>query len=206
MASPGSRGADDSSATRRTVVSRTPFCARRARLERDDARPSPPPRHDQRSPDRAVVDPALAGPARRGARGGGAAAGRRDLPRDPSAPPASTRPCATSWRESGLSTQAFYRHFRSKDELLVVLLDDGRRRIVDYLAHRMEKADEPAAQIRAYVEGVMAQATDREASARHPPVRRAAGPAGRALRRRAAAIRGVAGATARAAAAQAEVH
>ena len=72
-------------------------------------------------------------------------------------------------RESGLSAQAFYRNFRSKDELLVVLLDDGRRRIVDYLAHRMQKVDDPAGQIRAYVEGVMAQATDREASARTRP-------------------------------------
>jgi AcrR family transcriptional regulator len=71
--------------------------------------------------------------------------------------------------ESGLSTQAFYRHFRSKDELLVVLLDDGRRRIVDYLAHRMEKADGPERQLRAFVEGVMAQATDRTAAARTRP-------------------------------------
>ena len=71
--------------------------------------------------------------------------------------------------ESGLSTQAFYRHFRSKDELLVVLLDDGRRRIVDYLTHRVAKADSPERQVRAYVEGVMAQATDAEAAARTRP-------------------------------------
>jgi AcrR family transcriptional regulator len=71
--------------------------------------------------------------------------------------------------ESGMSTQAFYRHFRSKDELLVVLLDDGRRRIIDYLAHRIAKADGPERQIRAYVEGVMAQAADAEAAARTRP-------------------------------------
>ena len=35
--------------------------------------------------------------------------------------------------EAGLSTQVFYRHFRSKDDLLLVLLDDGRRRFADYL-------------------------------------------------------------------------
>src|SRR5688572_12660528 len=52
--------------------------------------------------------------------------------------------------EAGLSTQAFYRHFRSKDELLVVLLDDGRRRIVDYLAHRMDKATTPEDKLRAF--------------------------------------------------------
>jgi AcrR family transcriptional regulator len=71
--------------------------------------------------------------------------------------------------ESGLSTQAFYRHFRSKDELLVVLLDDGRRRIVDYLAHRIDKATTPESKVRAFVEGVMAQATDRDAAARTRP-------------------------------------
>jgi AcrR family transcriptional regulator len=71
--------------------------------------------------------------------------------------------------ESGLSTQAFYRHFRSKDELLVVLLDDGRRRIVDYLAHRMAKATTPERKLRAYVEGVMAQAADEDAAARTRP-------------------------------------
>jgi AcrR family transcriptional regulator len=77
--------------------------------------------------------------------------------------------------ESGLSTQAFYRHFRSKDELLVVLLDDGRRRIVDYLTHRMEAAHRteqaaaPEQKVRAFVEGVMAQATDRDAAARTRP-------------------------------------
>ena len=30
-------------------------------------------------------------------------------------------------REAKLSTPAFYRHFKSKDELFVMLLDDGRR-------------------------------------------------------------------------------
>ena len=71
--------------------------------------------------------------------------------------------------EAGVSTQAFYRHFRSKDELLAVLLDDGRRRIVDYLAHRMSKVDSPVAQVREFVEGVMAQAIDEAAAARTRP-------------------------------------
>src|SRR4051794_24789532 len=37
--------------------------------------------------------------------------------------------------EAGLSTQVFYRHFRSKDDLLLVVLDDGRRRLAAYLEH-----------------------------------------------------------------------
>jgi AcrR family transcriptional regulator len=71
--------------------------------------------------------------------------------------------------EAGLSTQAFYRHFRSKDDLFVVLLDDGRHRIVDYLTHRMDAVADPAAQIEAFVRGVMAQAGDREAAERTRP-------------------------------------
>lgn len=71
--------------------------------------------------------------------------------------------------EAGLSTQAFYRHFPSKDDLLLVLLEDGRRRLADYLAHRMEKARTPATAIRAWIEGVMAQAIDPQAAARTRP-------------------------------------
>lgn len=72
-------------------------------------------------------------------------------------------------REAGLSTQAFYRHFSSKDELLVVLLEDGRRQLTQYLAHRMSRASTPADKIRAWVEGVLAQAVDPEAAVRTRP-------------------------------------
>lgn len=62
--------------------------------------------------------------------------------------------------EAGLSNQAFYRHFRSKHELLVAVLDEGIRGLADYLAARM--AAEPAAvpAIRAWVRGMAAQAQD----------------------------------------------
>jgi AcrR family transcriptional regulator len=72
-------------------------------------------------------------------------------------------------KESGLSTQAFYKHFRSKDELLLLLLDDGRRKLVGYLEHRMDKASTPAAKVRAWIEGVLAQAANPEAAARTRP-------------------------------------
>ena len=42
-------------------------------------------------------------------------------------------------REAGLSNQAFYRHFRSKDELLVAVLADGQRRLVETLRQHMDK-------------------------------------------------------------------
>ena len=72
-------------------------------------------------------------------------------------------------RESGLSTQAFYKHFRSKDELLLVLLDDGRRQLLGYLEHRMQKAASPQGRVRAWIEGVLAQAAHADAAARTRP-------------------------------------
>ena len=66
--------------------------------------------------------------------------------------------------EAGLSNQAFYRHFRSKDELLLAILDDGIRRLVDYLAHRMAGASTPEEKIRSWIEGIVAQAVDATAA------------------------------------------
>jgi AcrR family transcriptional regulator len=70
---------------------------------------------------------------------------------------------------TGLSTQAFYRLFRSKDELLLVLLDDGRRTLVEYLSARMAAEQSPKAQIRAWIEGVLAQASTRRSADRTRP-------------------------------------
>jgi AcrR family transcriptional regulator len=72
-------------------------------------------------------------------------------------------------RQSGISTQAFYRHFRSKDELLLALLDDGRRRLSSYLGHRMAKAETAEGKLRAWIEGVLAQASDETAAAKTRP-------------------------------------
>jgi AcrR family transcriptional regulator len=72
-------------------------------------------------------------------------------------------------REAGLSTPAFYRHFRSKDELLVGLLDQGWDILRGYLEHQMAKVSDPEAQIAAWVRGMLAQASDREAARRARP-------------------------------------
>ena len=72
-------------------------------------------------------------------------------------------------REAGLSTQGFYRCFQSKDELLLLLLDDGRRRLVTYLEHRMARARSRDGRIRAWVEGVLAQASHPDAASRTRP-------------------------------------
>lgn len=71
--------------------------------------------------------------------------------------------------QTGLSTQGFYRLFRSKDELLLALLDDGRRRLVDHLARRMAGAPSPTGRIRAWIEGVLAQASTPRAAERTRP-------------------------------------
>src|SRR5207253_3243172 len=68
-----------------------------------------------------------------------------------------------------LSTQGFYRYFESKDELLLLLLDDGRRRLLGYLDHRMAGASRRDGKVRAWVEGVLAQASRPEARTRTLP-------------------------------------
>ena len=75
-------------------------------------------------------------------------------------------------RTAGLCNQAFYRHFRGKDELLVALLDDGRQRLLATIERRMARADTPADQVRAWIEAVLAQARDPEAAGGDPTVRR----------------------------------
>lgn len=62
--------------------------------------------------------------------------------------------------EAGLSNQAFYRHFRSKHELLVAVLDEGIRGLAEYLATRMEAASGSVDSIREWVRGMAAQAQD----------------------------------------------
>lgn len=71
--------------------------------------------------------------------------------------------------EAGLSNQAFYRHFRGKDELLLAVLDDGQRRLVASLGARMARAEPGAARVRAWIEGVLEQARHREAAANTRP-------------------------------------
>jgi AcrR family transcriptional regulator len=59
---------------------------------------------------------------------------------------------------AGLSNDAFYRHFPSKDALVAAILDDGAERLESYLAHQMAKETTPEGQVRRWVEGVLAQA------------------------------------------------
>jgi len=65
---------------------------------------------------------------------------------------------------AGLSNDAFYRHFPSKDALVTALLDDGAERLCSYLAHQLAKERSPEAKVGRWVEGVLAQA-DQEIAA-----------------------------------------
>ncbi len=65
---------------------------------------------------------------------------------------------------SGLSNQAFYRHFRGKDELLLAVLEDGQRRLVRALERRMDRAEPGPGPVRAWIEGVLEQARNPEAA------------------------------------------
>jgi AcrR family transcriptional regulator len=59
---------------------------------------------------------------------------------------------------AGLSNDAFYRHFRSKDDLVTALLEDGGQRLRSYLTHQLAKERTPEGQVRRWVAGVMSQA------------------------------------------------
>jgi AcrR family transcriptional regulator len=72
-------------------------------------------------------------------------------------------------REAGLSNQVFYRHFRSKDEFLLAVLDDGVRELVGYLEHRTASGASPRKRVRRWLKGILAQAQDPEAAAATRP-------------------------------------
>jgi AcrR family transcriptional regulator len=59
---------------------------------------------------------------------------------------------------AGLSNDAFYRHFKSKDDLVTAILEDGGERLRSYLTHQLAKEPTPEGQVRRWVRGVLAQA------------------------------------------------
>ena len=71
--------------------------------------------------------------------------------------------------QAGLSTKAFYRHFRSKDELLLVTLEEGSRVLVEYLEHRMSTVPDPLDKVGAWINGVVRQAVNPSAARRTLP-------------------------------------
>jgi AcrR family transcriptional regulator len=66
--------------------------------------------------------------------------------------------------EAGLSTKAFYRHFRSKDDLLLETFREGTRILVEYLERRIAAHEEAVDRIGAWVHGYVRQAAPPAAS------------------------------------------
>ncbi len=65
---------------------------------------------------------------------------------------------------AGVSNDTFYRHFSSKDALVVALLEDGTERLASYIAHQMSKESTAERQVRRWVEGVLSQTREEAAS------------------------------------------
>lgn len=65
-------------------------------------------------------------------------------------------------RAAGLSNDAFYRHFASKEDLVAAIVEAGAERLVRYIAHQMDKEPTPKGQLRRWIEGIMTQASNRE--------------------------------------------
>jgi AcrR family transcriptional regulator len=65
---------------------------------------------------------------------------------------------------AGLSNEAFYRHFPSKDALIAALLEDGTERLASYVAHQMSKEPTAEGKVRRWVEGVLSQTREQIAA------------------------------------------
>lgn len=62
-------------------------------------------------------------------------------------------------QEAGLSTKAFYRHFQSKDDLMVVAYAEGTRHLTAYLERKIDAHTDPLRRIDAWIEGYTRQAS-----------------------------------------------
>lgn len=63
------------------------------------------------------------------------------------------------------SKDAFYRAFGSRDAFLAVIVDDGARRLLDYVAHRRSTVPGAAGRIEAALDALLRQAGDPEVAA-----------------------------------------
>ena len=73
-------------------------------------------------------------------------------------------------RRAGLSNKTFYRHFRSRDELLLAILEQGLRVQFTKLEERMAQAGSARDRIRCWIWEVLGRALDPEAAATTRPL------------------------------------
>lgn len=67
--------------------------------------------------------------------------------------------------EAGLPNRSFYRHFATKDEFWLVLLEDNLAHLTADVAKAMQAASDPLQQVEAWMLTIFSQATDPEAIA-----------------------------------------
>ena len=65
--------------------------------------------------------------------------------------------------EAGLSNDAFYRHFPTKDALVAALVEEGAERIAVAVARRMARQPSPEAKVRCWLEAMLGQADESRA-------------------------------------------
>jgi AcrR family transcriptional regulator len=81
--------------------------------------------------------------------------------------------------EAGLTPKAFYRHFKTKDDLLVLALREGSVLLLEHLHRRMQRHPPGRARIDAWIRGVAGQASTPDALQRTLPWSLAMGRIGR---------------------------
>ena len=62
--------------------------------------------------------------------------------------------------EAQVSNEAFYRHFASKEDLVLAIAESGAERLRSYVSHQMGKSTAAPDQIRTWIRCVLAQALD----------------------------------------------
>ena len=73
-------------------------------------------------------------------------------------------------RRAGLSNKAFYRHFRSKDDLLLAVLEEGMQLRMQEFERRLAEAGSALEQVRAWVWIILEQAQNPALSAATRPI------------------------------------
>ena len=62
--------------------------------------------------------------------------------------------------EAGITNQAFYRHFRSRDDVIVATYEQGMLSVYSYLRHRVGKKSSWQDKLDAWIDGILAQIED----------------------------------------------
>ena len=62
--------------------------------------------------------------------------------------------------EAGVAKMSLYKHFPSKDDLILAVMERGVAIVVSYLEHQMAKESQPRGKVVRWIEGTLAQVAD----------------------------------------------